>query len=190
MLPEFYELSPANFAAAKTAIILNDLPPEWLGSPTAVRLMHLNRLFTYEKRIDWSSCLSLHASFLQSVETGQSSWDSWAVVGGWHDHHLDHVKLLPKPEKHPKSEDKPKRDEKICGVDVSFMRDSKLCIKFQNNTCDLKNGHTTVSGKTALSHYCAYCLNKSKTQVEHSAQSCHERAKLFSSGGGRGRSST
>ena len=72
----------------------------------------------------------------------------------------------------------------ICGVEVGFMRDSKLCVKFQSNQCELESGHPNAHGKSSLSHSCAFCLFKSQDVADHSAQSCPKRAnqKVFGPG--------
>ena len=82
-----------------------------------------------------------------------------------------------------------KSDDSILGVRVDFMRQSKLCFKFQSEVCDLESGHVSRHG-VPLAHSCGFCLEKSGTVADHSTKSCPERAKGFGRGGGRGGSST
>ena len=182
--PDFRDLTPNQFAAGEVAIILSQLPPSIANSSFSNRLIHLNRILTYSMTSDWSSCLNMHAAFLHSVEQRQNSWDSWDRISSWHSRHLD-VMRMSTSIKAPKADvTKDRSKEKICGVEVGFMRDSKLCVKFQSNQCELESGHPNAHGKSTLSHSCAFCLFKSKDVADHSAQSCPKRAnqKVFGPG--------
>ena len=112
----------------------------------------------------------MHAAFLHSVEQRQNSWDSWERISYWHSRHLDAMRMTTQS-KTPKTEPvKDRSKEKICGIEVSFMQESKLCMKYQSNQCELESGHPNPHGKSSLSHSCAFCLFKSKDVADHSAQ--------------------
>ena len=180
--PEFKSLTPAQFAAGESAILLTELPIELQGSPLAHRLMHLNKLFTYSFSYDWQSCLNLHKSFLQSIEHGHSSWVSWPPISEWHRLHLENIRPSSKVPEKPKASNQKTDKEKVHGIDVKFMRDSKLCINFQSNRCDQDPGHTSPGGRTELSHSCAICLFKLKVVSDHCAAECPKKEKVFPKG--------
>ena len=193
--PDYKDLSPVQFCAGFTGIILSQLPLSLAGSPTAHQLMHLNRLLTYAMDSPWNACLNFNAAFFRSIEQRQSSWDNWEKIQSWHSRHLESLKLCSSskginPSANGRQQTNEKAEDSANGVPFSFMKQSKLCIKFQSEICDQESGHFNGFGKTALSHNCAYCLLKLKTVAVHSAKSCPERAKVFTKGGGRGASST
>ena len=140
----------------------------------------------------WSSCLNLHAAFLRSIEQKQSSWDDWAKIKSWHERHLDYLKIsgAEKGSWNEKSADEkiPKKTEStVHGVPIDFIKQSKICIKFQHDVCDQESGHQTSHG-VALQHACALCLHKNKGVADHPAKSCpiKQNKKVFPQGGARG----
>ena len=153
--------------------------------------MHLNRIMSYAVDSPWQSILNFNAAFFRSIEQRQSSWENWEKIQIWHSRHLESLKFSANNNKklgNAGGKDE-KSDDSILGVRVDFMRQSKLCFKFQSEVCDLESGHISRHG-VSLAHSYGFCLEKSGTVSDHSTKSCPERAKGFGRGGVQGGSST
>ena len=78
-----------------------------------------------------------------------------------------------------------------CGVEISLIKSSNLCLKFQRDNCDLDHDHDAPNGngKHKLAHVCAYCFLKAKpaSSQSHSGRNCETRkADVFAKWGGKG----
>ena len=178
------------FCAGFTGIILSQLPPSMASSTTAHQLMHLNRIMSYAVDSPWLSILNFNAAFFRSIEQRQSSWENWEKIQIWHSRHLESLKLSANNNNKLVKDDgkDEKSEDTILGVRVGFMRQSKLCFKFQSEVCDLESGQISCHG-VPLAHLCGFCLEKSGRVADPSTKSCPEQAKGFGRGGGCGGSS-
>jgi hypothetical protein len=193
--PEYKDLTPTQFTAGYSAIILAQLPLEMNNSVMANQLRHLNRLFTLTMKSEWQSILDFNRSFFCSVEQRSNNWESWDRIKEWHTRILDSLRLSSLTNKNskrprdPKGEEatqEEKKKEELCeGVPMSFIKTNKLCKKFQSGVCDQTSPHALPSG-TLLSHSCAMCLYKKHgVAQDHGARACTKK-QVFGPGGGRG----
>jgi hypothetical protein len=188
--PEYDALSPVQFAAGFSALILMYMPVELNNSPWINMLRHYNRLMSFAMASEWSAVLAFNAQFLHACENQQVSFRNWAAVKGWHDRHLDSVRLhhanSRKIPKNPKGDgssnnnaadefgDKRKKGPNF--VPEAFLRSKHLCLKFQRGTCDETGNHQF--GKVELVHACGLCLHKDRGLFsDHGMKSCPKRAK-------------
>ena len=136
-----------------------------------------------------------NANHMLCLLANSNASHSWDLIQSWHQRHLDSLRFSGSSNKSNGKGDAPSRpgdkdDDSAFGVPTSFMKQSKLCIKFQSGLCDLEPGHVVRGGRVELVHNCAHCLHKNKVAAQHSAKECTEILKVFHKGGGHGSSST
>ena len=187
---------------------MSEMPPYMNGTVTGIQLRHLNRVLHYAIDNEWRNIIEFDRAFLKSIELGNSKWDSWEAVQVWHKRHLESGRYMSRWNKkpgggggggsgsgnnggsgggNPKDVDRTARDKKLVeGVPESFLRLSKLCIRYQSGTCPEEENHTLPSG-TVISHSCAICLKKDQqVNADHGAHKCPKKKSFLQSGGGRG----
>ena len=170
------------------------MPEELTKSTTACMLQHLVRVFSYAESYTWKACLQLHSDFLGLWEQRKKDWSSWEVVLNWHLLQMEKMqsfKKNPNVKEHAESKEQSDGSKKVeFGVEVSLIKSSHLCLKYQKDHCDLDHDHDSPNGgKNKLAHHCAYCFLKAKpaSSQSHSARNCEVRkADVFSKRGGKG----
>jgi hypothetical protein len=190
--PDFKSLTPKQFVAGYSAMILMYLPEELDGTPTANMLRHLNRVMTYALVSDWKHLLAFNAQFFKSCENHAMSFARWDPMQSWHTRHLESIRLsgMKRPEKNPASGgggsgapknpkknpsdnagDGEKGNAKKNPVSNHWLRSKRLCLKFQKDTCDHHNDHPM--GATTVIHACGLCLFKDNALVkDHGLCNC------------------
>ena len=194
--PDYFDLSPSLFAAGAIGVVLSYMPKELTKSTTACMLQHLVRVLSYAETYTWKACLQVHHDFLALWEQRKKDWSSWDVVLDWHKLQLERLQGYKKsskgngglsPEDKPKEQDAKKVE---FGVEVSLIKASHLCLKFQRDNCEQEHDHDSPGGgKHKLAHHCAYCFLKAKpaNSQAHSARLCEVRkAEVFAKRGGKG----
>jgi hypothetical protein len=175
--PEYSNLSPAQFAAGFSALILVYLPEQLRGSVCENMLWHFNRLMNFASVTAWDNILGFNQQFTKKCEHHQMSFVSWDIIHRWHERNFSSLRLLNasriKNPREAKNEDD-KKDPNF--VPESYCRTQKLCFKFQKGQCEEKESHTL--GKITLVHACALCSFKKRGTVpDHGAHSCPKREK-------------
>jgi hypothetical protein len=186
--PDFKNLTPEQFVAGYTAMMLMYLPAELDDTPFANMTRHLNRVMTYSMVSDWKHLLTFSASFFKSCENHAMSFAHWAPMQAWHTRHLESIRLgsfrRDKPEKPKKGagNDAPDADAKDVKkksknfVPQHFLRSKRLCLKYQNGTCEHTEDHD-VAGVTIV-HACGLCLYKERGIIKnHGMKSCPDKEK-------------
>ena len=186
--PEYLTLTPVQFMAGETGILLHELPKEMEGTPHAHRLMHLNRLLTHGMHRDWVDCLNLHGSFLCATEQRQVTWEHWSAIKEWHDRQNEINRsrsgsMTKQTNDGQKISPDREADKKCFGIEVSFIKAAQICIKYQHGNCDQEAGHLSPFGRTPLSHTCVWCWAKQKISAYHMAQECEPRREVSPKGG-------
>jgi hypothetical protein len=91
--PEYAEMTPVQFAAGFSAMMLMYTPAGFDDTPYVNMLRHFNRLMSFAMVSDWKSVLAFNGQFLHACENQQVSFASWPAIKVWHDRHLDSVRL-------------------------------------------------------------------------------------------------
>jgi hypothetical protein len=175
--PDFKSLTPEQFVAGYTVMMLMYLPKELDSTPITNMTHHLNRVMTYSMVSDWKHLLTFSASFFKSHENHAMSFAHWEPMQAWHTKHLESIHLgsfrRDKPDKPNKgaSKDsgdgdgkakKPKKSKNF--VPQHFLRSKKLCLKYQNNTCEHMEDHEVSS--VTIMHACSLCLYRDRGIVK------------------------
>jgi hypothetical protein len=178
-------MSPSQFAAGFSALILVYLPDELSGSVVENMLRHFNRLMNLASVTEWSHMLGFNQQFIKQCEHHQMSFSNWTIVNRWHERNISSLRMLNvsrqrKPGNNNNSDydkgdsDNKKKDPNF--VPDSFVRSQKLCFKFQKGQCSEKESHDI--GQTTLVHACALCAFKKRGTVpDHGAHSCPKKEK-------------
>jgi hypothetical protein len=178
--PEYNNMSPSQFAAGYSALILVYLPEEWRGTVCENMLRHFNRLMNLASMTEWSNILGFNQQLVKSCEHHQMSFANWDSLHRWHDRHLSSLRLFSASRSlggRDNHNDEP-RDPNF--VPESFIKGQKLCFKFNKGQCDEKDNH--VVGKITLVHACALCAFKKRGTVpDHGTHNCPRREKAKAS---------
>ena len=184
--PEYDKLSPTQFAAGYSAMILAYMPEELNSTPLANMIKHFNRIMTFAIASEWKSVLQFNAQFLHACENHQTSFVHWPPIQAWHDRHLQSARLhglAPRrgnngTESGEGGEEIGKKKTDPNHVPDNFMRQEKLCLKFQRGTCAETDDHAL--GSVTLVHACGLCLFKKRgIQKTHCKKECPNRVKSF-----------
>ena len=181
--PDYSAMSPVQFSAGFSAMMLLYMPQELYQTPLANMLKYFNRLLSFAMNSDWKSVLAFNGQFLHACENHQVSFADWKVVKAWLDRHLEAGRLRSTGDKKNTGEVDADVEKKKNPnfVPESFARKHNLCLKFQSGRCD-KEGHHQV-GKTTLQHVCSLCLLKERGVVtDHGAKECPKKEKYTSKG--------
>ena len=160
--PEYDSLTPVQFAAGYAAMTLAYMPEELNDTPMANMLKHFNRIMTFAMASDWKSVLQFNAQFLHACENHQTSFVHRSAIQAWHDRHLQSARLHNLAPRRKNDGDnvgdgeagKKTKDPNF--VPNHFIRQEKLCIKFQDGRCAETDDHQL--GAATLVHACALCL--------------------------------
>jgi hypothetical protein len=186
--PDYRSLTPTQFSAGFSAMMLLYLPEELNDTPIANMLKHFNRIMSFAINSEWSSILQFNGQFLHACENLQASFARWDVIKTWHDRHLSAFRSLDpgsqrgrggggKYNNNNDDSDSTKRDKVNPNfVPDSFLRKKNLCMKFQKGLCEEEGNH--VIGSITLVHACGLCLFKDRgLNPDHCHKTCPRKSK-------------
>jgi hypothetical protein len=188
--PDYRSLSPTQFAAGYSAMMLLYLPTELNNTPIANMLKHFNRIMSFAINTDWQSILQFNGQFLHACENLQASFANWEVIKTWHDRHLSAFRSSDTGGQRGRSsqsgagnnnndeqgESKKDKKDNPNFVSDTFLRKHHLCMKFQKGTCAEEGNH--VIGSLNLVHACGLCLLKERgLNPDHGSKVCPRKTK-------------
>jgi hypothetical protein len=160
--PEYNNMTPSQFAASFSALILVYLPEQLSGSVVENMLRHFNRLMNLASVTDWSHVLGFNQQFVKQCEHHQMSFANWNMVNRWHERNFSSLRMLTASRQkkagnnNNEKTDDARKDPNF--VPDNFVRSQKLCFKFQKGQCVEKDSHDI--GTTTLVHACTLCAFK------------------------------
>ena len=133
--------------------------------------------------------MELSASLYRLLEQKNISWEDGPALQRWWTRALDGMKskaaargagnrAAPQSGQ-PRKDDPSKPKTNVAGLPIVWMRDNKICIKFQTGACQETGDHTTTSGIT-LKHLCGGCRKLNKPDdTSHCAKTCPFKSQFF-----------
>ena len=156
------------------------------------KMRHMSKIASLSLSRDWADCLELDATVFRNLEQAQLEWSDWPALQRLYSNTLEFLNTRSfasqshHHNKRQRSEDdqipptsKPTKD-RIEGIQISFMRENVICIKFQSGRCPQNTDHVIVAKDLTVRHICAGCLwLKLPVDSSHGAKTCPNRSKFF-----------
>ena len=167
--------------------ICSSIDPAHRGSVTENQLLFLSNIASQALIYKWEDILELSASLYRLLEQKHISWDDGPALHAWWTRALEGMKSKAAAQSVDRPRDQPRKEEpskpqktNLAGLPVNWMRDNKLCIKFQTGSCKETGDHTTFNGSITLRHICGGCMKLNKPDdPSHSAKTCPNKSQFF-----------
>jgi hypothetical protein len=196
-MPTHSQLNVNTFFSGFINLVLSEAPPDLMsGTTTENKLRYGAKLATIALTAPWSDIIELDRLFFRMLEQGQITWDSWSTIQDWLHNAVEGLRAKRLVE--PPAAKKPKLDHnnqpvgqaagqpakaprtKVEGLDIAWMRQAQICIKFQTGICPFTNEHNTLRENITLKHICAGCEHlKKPADKSHGARSCPNKSQFF-----------
>ena len=187
--PHNSKLNPIQYFSGSLNKICSSISPEQRGSVTENQLLFLSNIASQALIYKWEDVMELSASLYRLLEQKNISWEDGPALQRWWTRALDGMKSkaaartgdrAPPQPGQPRKDDPSKAKTNVAGLPIVWMRDNKICIKFQTGACQETGDHTTTNGSVTLKHLCGGCrkLNKSD-DTSHGAKTCPFKSQFF-----------
>ena len=199
-IPKHSDLTPVQLANGFINKILNESPASFNESIESNKMRYLSKLFTFALYMPWSDVLDINCSFFRNLEQAQIDWSDWSKIADWLSATQESFKMRPAANQPPTKKFRPDNQQVlpgqqppqnpqnpvrngrklIEGIDIIWMRENQLCIKYQSGVCPFPADHNTVNGNVTLLHNCAGCeVLKKPADKSHGARNCPHKSQFF-----------
>jgi hypothetical protein len=138
--------------------------------------------------------------FFKLLEQAQMTWDHWAPIQDWFTNAVEGLRCKRLSDCPPNKKQKQQHggqdagqqkqqqqqqhpqqpNGKIEGLDIMWMRQNQVCIKYQTGSCPFTADHNTLKENVTLKHVCGGCLLLQKpTDKSHGARNCPNKSQFF-----------
>ena len=202
-IPKHSDLTQVQMFGGFIKKILNEAPVSFNQTETANKLKYLSKLSDFALHMPWSDVLDCNCAFFRNLEQAQIDWTDWSRIAAWLSDTQESMRFKsfsnPNPPKkqrfdnqpvqggqqpafQPQNPQNPLRNGKktVEGIDIIWMRENQLCIKFQSGVCPFPTDHNTANGNVTLLHHCAGCeVLKKPSDKSHGARTCPHKSQFF-----------
>ena len=185
---EFDKLSFVEFIDGMLAKCMMETPPERMDDVLANKLTFLREVTAMHYTMGIKDILAVTERFLRGWESKNFEWDDWSQIQVFlrEAKYQQMCSVLTAGNLNKKNGGggganggggaavTPKGGSHVYGIPTEFLRNKKLCIKYNKNECDQAGSHPQTNNESVtLIHKCAGCLKNGVTpEKEHGVRSC------------------